>query len=132
MAIKGYYVNRNFFSRNPQEQKVTFYLTDGGRTNKTSPIMRIKDVYISIDYNYGYAVVNVPKAYTTNPFIREFNLLNTQELNEFRTFIEDVKEWLGYTHQWRKVGRTYKHCTIITITDKNEYSTQIFEGIDAE
>ena len=51
MGIKGYYLKPNFFTGETQEQKVTFFLTDGGRTKKTSSIMRITNVYLSIDYD---------------------------------------------------------------------------------
>lgn len=115
MGIKGYYVKPNFFSEEPEKNHVTFYLTDGGRTSGN--IFRIKEVYVSIDCDNHYAVVNVPKAYGNAPFIAEFNLDNPFQLKKLFKFFDEIKEWLGYRNCWRNVSTEGKCATFILIRE---------------
>ena len=114
MAIKGYRVDKDFFSGEPKECAVTFFLTDGGRTATYTPIMRIKDVYVSIDMDNEFAFIVVPKAYGS-PFMRKIDLKS--QIGTLHEFFDDVKEWLGLTQTWRQVAHPDKQCTVITICD---------------
>ena len=126
--IKGYYVKPNFFTGNPQEQDVEFYLTDGGCTAEYTPIMRITDVFVSINYNTQTAWIVVPKAYG-QPFMTSINLTNPTGLNRLEKAFYDVKEWLGYSQQWRKVGRAYKHLHLITVKG-DDVDVRVIEGLN--
>ena len=114
MGIKGYYLKPNFFTGETQEQEITFFLTDGGRTSEYSPIMRIKNVLISIDKDNSKILVVIPEAYRTL-FFAEININTLTGINQFGNLIDQIYEWLGYKQTWRKVGRDYKELTVIYI-----------------
>ena len=114
MGIKGYYLKPNFFTGETQEQEITFFLTDGGRTSEYSPIMRIKNVLISIDKDNSKIFVVIPEAYRTL-FFAEININTLTGINQFGNLIDQIYEWLGYKQTWRKVGRDYKELTVIYI-----------------
>ena len=114
MGIKGYYLKPNFFTGETEKQEITFFLTDGGRTSEYSPIMRIKNVIISIDKDNSKIFVVIPEAYGT-PFFAEININTLTGINQFGNLIDQIYEWLGYKQTWRKVGRDYKELTVIYI-----------------
>ena len=126
MAIWGYYLKPNFFTGITQEERLFFYLTDGGRDSKHSPIMRIKDVYVSINTDINKAFIVIPKAYTNSPFFAEFNLNNS--MKSLHEAFDTIFEWLGLKETWRRVGRDYKQCTVITITDGEIDTIDILKG----
>lgn len=127
MAINGYYVGKSFFTGMPMPQKVTFYLTDGGRDLPHSQVMRVKDVIVSIDLDNNLGVVNVPNAYGGKPFIAELDL-ETNGLTILNEFIKrDVMEWLGLRQEWRKVGSSDKVFTFIVIQD-GEMTVDYYAG----
>lgn len=114
MGIKGYYLKPNFFTGETQEQEITFFLTDGGRTSEYSPIMRTKNVILSIDKDNSKIFVVIPEAYGTT-FFAEININTLTGINQFGNLIDQIYEWLGYKQTWRKVGRDYKELTVIYI-----------------
>lgn len=125
--INGYYLNKNFFSGLPQKQDVTFYLTDGGRDSGN--VSRIKNVYLSLDYDNRQVVINVDNAYGGQPFIAEINVGNPEGISSVEKFLEeDVKEWLGYKNQWRKIPCEGKQFTFIAIENNEVIDIETFEG----
>ena len=123
--MDGYYVKPNFFSGNPQKEKVTFYLTDGGRDSGN--ICRIKEVFVSIDFNTKICWVVVPDAYGKSPFFAEMNVGNLYGLIKLSKFLDDVKEWLGLSNSWRKIRSDGKQLTF-TLIRENEVEITVFEG----
>ena len=124
MGLNGYYLKPNFFTGETQTNEITFYLTDGGRTGGN--IMRIKDVFVSIDMDTQKAFLVVPEAYGKKPFFAEYHLQSN--IGGLHKAFQDIKEWLGYIQQWRKVGRTDKTCTIITIEDGKIDTIDVLKG----
>ena len=123
----GYYVGKSFFSGMPMPEKVTFYLCDGGRSDPHSPVMRVKDVIVSVDLDNNLGVVNVPNAYGGKPFIAELDL-ETNGFDRLNEFIKkDVTEWLGLRQEWRKVGSSDKVFTFIVIQD-GEVTVDYYAG----
>lgn len=126
MGIKGYYLKPNFFTGETERREVTFFLTDGGRNMETSPIMRIKNVFLSIDKDNSKIFIVIPEAYGT-PFFAEININTLTGINQFGNLINQIYEWLGYKQTWRKVGRDYKKLTIIYIQD-GEITIDVIKG----
>lgn len=125
IMLKGYCLKPNFFTNEPQSKEVTFYLTDGGRTGGN--IMRIKEVFVSIDMDNKKGFLVIPEAYSESPFFASYNLGEPTGINSLHKVFHEIHEWLGYVEEWRKVGRTYKTCTIITIED-GETEIEIQQG----
>ena len=126
MGIKGYYLKPNFFTGETEKQEITFFLTDGGRTSEYSPIMRTKNVILSIDKDNSKIFVVIPEAYGTL-FFAEININTLTGINQFGNLIDQIYEWLGYKQTWRKVGRDYKELTVIYIQN-GETSVDVITG----
>ena len=128
MGIKGHYLKPNFFTGETEANEITFFLTDGGKTAEHSPIMRITNVYLSIDNDNQKAFLVIPKTYGT-PFFAEFNIFYPTGRNQLNKTIDEIMEWLGYKESWRKVGRDYKTLTAISITN-GELTIDNIKGIN--
>lgn len=114
MAINGYYIKRNFFSGEPQENPVTFYLTDGSKD--TGNVANIKNIGVSFDIDNKICRIAVIGAFSSI-FNAELNLSDKNDLRQIEKFVEETKEWFGLTQQWREISPKGKSLTVAYIED---------------
>ena len=121
--LQGYYIKPNFFTGEPCEEKVTFYLTDGSKDSGN--ISNIKNIGISFDLDNKICRIAVLGAYS-GIFNSELSLKSKPDLRKIQAFVQETKEWFGLINTWREISSKGKKLTIAFIEDGETTIEEIF------